>query len=63
MNPSQMKGAWARYSQKDLNEEVLCSFGYGDGGGGPTREQLENQRRMAKGIREIPKFDRDKVRF
>ena len=34
LNPSQMKGGWARYSQKDLNDEVLCSFGFGDGGGG-----------------------------
>lgn len=57
LNPSQMKGAWARYSQKDLNEEVLCSFGYGDGGGGPTREQLENQRRMAKGIPGLPRTE------
>ena len=31
INPSQMKGAWKRYSQKYLNDEVLCSFGYGDG--------------------------------
>ena len=55
LNPSQMKGAWARYSQKDLNDEVLCSFGFGDGGGGPTKEQLENQRRMAKGIPGCPR--------
>ncbi|MBF1040599.1 MAG: alpha-mannosidase, partial [Lachnospiraceae bacterium] len=27
--PTQMKGAWERYSNKDLNQEVLCSFGYG----------------------------------
>ena len=50
INPSQMKGAWARYSQKYLNEEVLCSFGFGDGGGGPTKDMLENQRRLAKGL-------------
>ncbi len=55
LNPCQMKGAWARYSQKDLNDEVLCSFGFGDGGGGPTKEQLENQRRMAKGIPGCPR--------
>lgn len=55
LNPSQMKGAWARYSQKALNKEVLCSFGYGDGGGGPTREQLEHQRRMAAGIPGCPR--------
>ena len=55
INPSQVKGAWERYSQKDLNDEVLMSFGYGDGGGGPTRKMLENQRRLEKGIPSCPK--------
>ena len=54
INPSQMKGAWARYSQKYLNEEVLC-FGFGDGGGGPTKDMLENQRRLAKGLPGMPR--------
>ncbi|MBP3887957.1 MAG: alpha-mannosidase [Cellulosilyticum sp.] len=55
INPSQVKGGWARYSQKYLNNEVLNSFGYGDGGGGPTKEMLENQRRLEKGIPGCPK--------
>lgn len=55
INPSQVKGAWARYSQKYLNDEVLMSFGYGDGGGGPTKDMLENQRRLEKGIPGCPK--------
>lgn len=55
INPTQMKGAWARYSQKYLNEEVLCSFGYGDGGGGPTGDMLENQRRLSRGIPGVPR--------
>ncbi|MDD2972619.1 MAG: alpha-mannosidase [Lachnospiraceae bacterium] len=55
INPSQVKGAWKRYSQKYLNKEVLMSFGYGDGGGGPTRDQLENQRRLEKGLPGCPK--------
>ncbi|MFI3200531.1 MAG: glycoside hydrolase family 38 C-terminal domain-containing protein [Eubacteriales bacterium] len=54
INPSQMKGAWERYSQKELNNEVMISFGYGDGGGGPTKDMLENQRRMEKGIPGCP---------
>ena len=55
INPSQVKGGWERYSQKYLNEEVLMSFGYGDGGGGPVRDMLENQRRLAKGIPGCPR--------
>lgn len=54
VNPSQVKGGWERYSQKYLNNEVLMSFGYGDGGGGPVRDMLENQRRLAKGIPGCP---------
>ena len=38
-----------------LNEEVLCSFGFGDGGGGPTKDMLENQRRLAKGLPGMPR--------
>lgn len=49
-----VKGAWERYQQKELNDEVLISFGYGDGGGGPTREMLETARRMEKGIPGCP---------
>ena len=55
LNPSQMKGAWQRYQQKNLNQEILCTFGYGDGGGGPTAQILESQRRMAYGIPGCPK--------
>lgn len=55
INPNQMKGAWKRYSQKYLNNEVLCCFGFGDGGGGPTRDMLENQRRLEKGIPGVPR--------
>lgn len=55
IDASQTKGTWQRYSQKKLNSETLMCFGYGDGGGGPTKEMLENQRRLAKGIPGCPK--------
>lgn len=55
INPSQVKGGWERYGQKYLNDEVLMSFGYGDGGGGPVRDMLENQRRLSKGIPGCPR--------
>ena len=54
LNPSQVMGSWQRYSQKEINDDVLMSFGYGDGGGGPTREMLENQRRLETGIPGCP---------
>lgn len=55
MNPSQVMGGWQRYSQKNLNPDILMCYGYGDGGGGPTVEMLENQRRLSKGIPGVPK--------
>lgn len=49
-NAPMIAGTYRRYSQKDLTDEVLLTFGYGDGGGGPTREQLELARRGAFGV-------------
>ena len=43
-------GAYKRYGQKDIHNEALLTFGFGDGGGGPTAEMLELARRGAKGI-------------
>ncbi len=55
LNASQVMGAWQRYSQKDLNSEVLMSYGFGDGGGGTTKDMLENQRRLSRGIPGAPR--------
>lgn len=54
LNVTQLKGGWQRYNQKELNKEILEPFGYGDGGGGPTREMLENAERMRYGIPGCP---------
>ncbi|MCR5467477.1 MAG: alpha-mannosidase, partial [Lachnospiraceae bacterium] len=54
LNPSQVMGSWQRYSQKHINDEVLMSYGWGDGGGGPTFDMLENERRLSKGIPGAP---------
>lgn len=55
VTPAQIKGAWQRYQQKELNSQILLSYGYGDGGGGPTQEMLETQRRLALGIPGCPR--------
>ena len=54
IKPPQIFGAWQRYQQKDIHNEVLVCFGHGDGGGGPTREMLENAGRLEKGIPGMP---------
>ena len=48
--PTQIAGTYERYQQKNLNDEALVTFGYGDGGGGPTSEYIELLRRSEKGI-------------
>lgn len=55
INPSEIKGAWQRYQQKELSEDILCSYGYGDGGGGATAEMVEMGKRLGKGIPGCPR--------
>ena len=52
--PSMTAGTYHRYSQKALTNEVMSTYGYGDGGGGPTPEQIEMILRQEKGIPGIP---------
>ena len=55
ITPAMVAGAWDRYSNKLLNDEVILTFGYGDGGGGPTRKMLEYYKRLEGGIIGCPK--------
>ena len=43
-----VKGVWEAYSEKEVNRDMLISFGYGDGGGGVNRDLLEARRRLDK---------------
>ena len=43
----ELLGTWQNFQQKEAQQELLMIFGYGDGGGGPTREMQENLREMA----------------
>ncbi len=54
LQPASVMGCWDRYQQKEYNKNALFTFGFGDGGGGPTRWMLEKQRRMAKGMPGMP---------
>lgn len=57
LSVSGIKGAWHRYSQKEYSRRALTTFGYGDGGGGPTALMLENYDRLKYGIPGIPKVE------
>ena len=41
-NAKEALGTWQNFQQKELQKDLLMAYGFGDGGGGPTREMLEN---------------------
>ena len=41
-NAKETLGTWQNFQQKELHKDLLMAYGFGDGGGGPTREMLEN---------------------
>ncbi len=55
LHPGAIMGGWERYQNKEINNDILVCYGYGDGGGGPTRNMLETSERMEQGIVGIPK--------
>ncbi len=52
MQPAEAFGTWQHYRQKNVNDEVLYIYGFGDGGGGPTEEMLE----IAAVLSDLPGF-------
>jgi alpha-mannosidase len=50
--PGGMTGTWLNYQQKEINDHLLYLFGWGDGGGGPSEDQVERLELMA----EVPDF-------
>lgn len=63
--PEQLMGTWTNFSQKDLGygtkvPPLLMAYGFGDGGGGPTREMLENIREMGA-FPALPRIEQNSV--
>jgi alpha-mannosidase len=48
ITPRTVKGIWEAYRDKSMNQDLLLSYGYGDGGGGVNREMLEMRRKLNK---------------
>jgi len=64
LSPESVKGSWDNYQQQEINDQLLLAYGWGDGGGGPTREMIEAGRKMQQipGMSEI-KFGRAEEYF
>ncbi len=56
MNPNMTLGTYKRFQNRDLTEDTLMLFGFGDGGGGPTWEMLESAKRLKYGMPGIPRI-------
>lgn len=50
ISPRTVIGTWRKYEDKEINKDLLITYGYGDGGGGPTRTMLM----MRKAMDQIP---------
>ena len=46
-SPYNVIGTWRNFQQKEEQHSLLMAYGFGDGGGGPTREMLENLQEMS----------------
>jgi alpha-mannosidase len=60
VEPRSVKGIWDSYQQKEVNDELLLAFGWGDGGGGPTKEMIESAKVM-KNLPGLPRVEMDKA--
>ena len=54
LNPSEIRGTWNRFMQKEYSKRAMTTYGFGDGGGGPTKIMLETQRRLSYGLPGMP---------
>lgn len=53
VTPKDLKKSWETYQEKETSPHVMQTFGFGDGGGGPTKEHLE-QARVLQSILGLP---------
>ena len=57
VEPRVIADTMKKHVDKKYSATHLSTFGFGDGGGGPTKEMLENYRRLHKGLPGFPKVE------
>ena len=57
-----VKTSWDMHLDKRYSDIHVSTFGFGDGGGGPTAEMLESYARMKHGLPGYPKLVCQKAR-
>jgi len=48
ITPETVQGIYDNYRNKDINQDLIIAYGYGDGGGGVNREMLEKGRLISR---------------
>ncbi len=48
MAPRTALGSWKKFRNRDISKDVLIGYGYGDGGGGATRDMVKLELAMQK---------------
>lgn len=56
VSPETLQTLYQRYDQKNVLDEALMTFGYGDGGGGPSYQMLETAQRL-KSFPGLPRLE------
>lgn len=59
--PQVALSAWQNFQQKEAHATLLMAYGFGDGGGGPTREMLDTIRKM-EALPGLPRVRQGSVR-
>ena len=54
LDAQEVKSTWDIYRNKEYNNDVFTTYGYGDGGGGPTYDMIQRQRRLSYGLPGMP---------
>lgn len=60
IEPVSTYNTWKNFSGKRLHDQTLLSFGWGDGGGGPSQDMLEKYNRI-KDYPVLPRLEMGKV--
>ncbi|HZU66427.1 MAG TPA: alpha-mannosidase [Ktedonobacteraceae bacterium] len=60
LQPGSITATWRNYRQQDCNDHLLYLYGWGDGGGGPTEEQVARLQLLAN-LRDFPQVRSGRV--
>ena len=60
--PDYVVGAWDHFKNKNISDDIIFPYGFGDGGGGPTEEMIELAKRQVNGIPGCPTFVFDSLK-